>query len=260
MAPDIHFLSFGSSRMAGSRLRIRRDATKMGVFASINILSEKDLDAEFWRQRGEVVRKYRRGYGLWTWKAYLLMQFLHRAPLGDFLVYADVGCALNPEGVDKLLGYFAQIAGRPLPWASFEIEHRLGPWTKRTLLAQYGADDPEFRQRRMLAAAIHFVQVTAATRAFAREWHEAMGATSLIDDSPAAHEHSDFIENRHDQSVFTLLGIQKGVLALPDESYWEPHWNAHLDCPIHGRRWKHRLPWPSAWMRHPCLARLLRRL
>jgi hypothetical protein len=236
----------------------------MGIFDSIMVLDESGLGEDFQRERGGLVRKYGRGYGLWSWKPYLIMRRLDAVEDGDLIMYADAGCSLNPEGRQRLEDYFAK-AGGGAGWLSFSLEypdriHAIGEWTKRAVLRAYGQDHPAVRSRPQLAAGCHFIRASAATRLLARRWYDACGVEADLNDDISAQEHPQFIAHRHDQSIFSVLAMDGPVETIPDETWFEPDWRSNLRYPVHARRWKHRLPWPSAWLRADGLGKALARL
>ena len=260
MQPRVHLLSFASSRM-GSLHRLRREAERMGCFASIALLSAKDLGADYWAACGDFVRTYpSRGYGFWSWKPYVIHRHLAALPQGDVMLYVDAGYSLNVEGLDRFKGYVGRASAHPSGWFVFEVGHAIGPYTKRSLLRAHGADDKTVRELPMLQAGCQFIVARPDNVALAKQWYEGMQERALIDDSHAPDELPGFIAHRHDQSVFSILAHRRGIDHAKDETDWSPDWNAHLDYPLHTRRWKHRIGWPTAWLRRPWLGRILRRI
>jgi hypothetical protein len=257
----IFFLSFGSGcKFYGSRLRLAAEARQLGVFDEITMADECSLGEDFWRSRGDLVRRYKRGFGLWSWKPYLIMKRLEAMKDGGLLVYVDVGCSLNPEGLRRLEEYL-EMAARGPGWLGFSLRgNSNGAWTKRAMLRSLGQDDPAIRGRPQLASGIHFIRACDSTRLLARRWYDACGQEADMNDVCSDDEHPEFIAHRHDQSAFSLLAAGGPVEDIPDESWFEPDWAANRTYPVHARRWKHRIPWPTSWLRSRRLEGILRRL
>jgi hypothetical protein len=233
----------------------------MGCFASITLLSAGDLGADYWSACGDFVRTHpRRGFGFWSWKPYIIHRQLASLPEGDVLLYLDAGYSLNEEGRARFQDYVSRACTHPSGWFVFETGHPLGPYTKRSLLQKHGVDDATTRTLPMLQAGCQFIVVRPDNVTLAKQWYEAMKERAMVDDSLAANEIPGFIAHRHDQSVFSILAHRRGVDHAIDETGWAPDWNAHLEYPIHTRRWKHRIGWPTAWLRRVWLGRILRRL
>jgi len=260
MGVKLHLLSFASSRM-GSLHRLRTEAKAMGCFASVTLLSAEDLGGDYWSACGDFVRTHpRRGYGFWSWKPYIIHRHLASLPEGDVLLYVDAGFSMNVEGLERLKAYVQRATSHPSGWFVFETGSPVGPYTKRSLLRTHGADDATMRALPMLQAGCQFIVARPDNVALAKDWYEAMQVRDLIDDSPAPDELPGFIAHRHDQSVFSILAHRRGIAHAPDETYWPPNWEAHLDYPLHTRRWKHRIGWPTAWLRRPWLGSILRQI
>jgi hypothetical protein len=245
-----HFLSFANRRYGGSLERIRREAVAMDRFRSIQTVDDRGLGADYWRVHAETVRRHRRGFGLWTWKPYVVRRSLESLPGGDVLFYSDAGCSLNPEGRSRLEEYAGMAADDPAGVLAFTLTGKVGEWTKRAALAAFDADSPSMRQREMVMATCFVMRAGPDALDLVREWEQRMADLPLIDDSPSPQgEHAEFREHRHDQSIFTLLAHARGLQRIPDETYWENAWDGSRRFPIHARRWRHRLPWSQAWMR-----------
>ncbi len=232
----------------------------MGIFDDITIADKRSLGVDFWMERGQLVEKYKRGYGLWSWKPYLILRRLEAIADGDLLMYVDVGCSLNHEGRPRLSEYLERARiGRG--WLGFSLPgHTQGQWTKRAMLSSHERDNLEARRQPHLASCIHFIRACEATRRLASQWYDACGSEVAMNDEVSADEHPEFIVHRHDQSAFSLLAADGPVESIVDESWFEPNWNANLRYPVHARRWSHRIPWPSSWLRNQRWERALRRM
>ena len=61
------------------------------ILVSMNgiFFSERDLPKDFFK--GFSPKIYRRGYGYWIWKPYIVSKMMSRLNDGDILVYTDAG-------------------------------------------------------------------------------------------------------------------------------------------------------------------------
>jgi len=247
---NAHLLSFANRHYRGSLSRIRREATVMGRFASIHTVDERWLAPDYWQQHADTVRLHRRGFGLWTWKPYVIRRHLEQLPAGDMILYCDAGCSLNAEGRSRLEEYFTLADSHPRGVLAFALTGLVGQWTKRATLVAFNADDPAMRAREMVAATALVFRAGPDTLDLVREWDERMRDVSLIDDSPSPQgEYPEFRGHRHDQSIFTLLAHERALQRIPDETWFGDAWDGFRQFPIHARRWRHSLPWSQGWMR-----------
>jgi len=167
---------------------------------------------------------------------------------------------LNPEGLVRFRNYIARTVSSPSGWFVFEAGHSIGAYTKRSLLQKHSVDNPSMRNLPMLWAGGQFIVARSHNIRLAKLWFDSMQERSLIDDSMADDEVNGFVAHRHDQSVFSILAHQHGISFTKNETEWAPDWKASLDYPLHARRWKHRIGWPTLWLRNQWLGRILRRI
>jgi hypothetical protein len=257
-----YFLSFGNGgQLYGSRRRIASEARKLDAFDEVNICDENSLGSDFWSARGEMVRKYKRGFGLWAWKPYLILNQIKTMEEGDLLMYADAGCSLNSEGRPRLDEYLDR-ARHGSGWLGFSLQyegyaHTVGNWTKRDMLKSYQMDVAAVRLKPQIAAGCHFIRACDESLRLACQWYYACGREEEMNDEVSNDEHPEFKAHRHDQSAFTLLALKGSVESIPDETWFDPEWGRRLHYPVHARRWKHRIPWPTSWLRNTALEKRL---
>ena len=233
------FLSFANSGLGrwirNPLKRIRRQAETMGVFGDrIRIWTEHDLDADFHEQmKGHLVAGSR-GYGYWCWKPQIVLQLLREMEDGDVLLYADAGCHLNPRGTTRLMEYFALAKEHGI--VAFEArsmddtrrddpsQHFLtdGEWCKGDLLDYYGVRaEKDITETGQLGGTAFLVEKNDDTQKFFAEFLDVFKRRfELCDDSPSISSNlPGFKENRHDQSVFSILGKKHGACRLSCGEY-----------------------------------------
>ena len=71
-----------------------------------------------------------------------------------------------------------------------------------------------------------FLTNNEANQEFVKRWGDVAVSKkySLLIDDPRQHQDKDFIEHRHDQSIFSLLYKESGMFYIPDETNWKPDW------------------------------------
>lgn len=213
---QLHFLSFGgpTKKYHDALDRLNREAVEMNVFSSITAVTDADLkmDAPFWNKHGDFISSNPRGYGYWIWKSYLIKQKLDEIPDGDILLYLDAGCKLNPyakrkffELIDKTLT--KKIIGTHC--ISTDITY-----TKQDTIEKMGMTGKTdiLKKNQMQAGYLMMVKCPEIVDLIDtwRKWNEDY---HLIDDSPSILPNSSqFIEHRHDQSVFNILVKSRGLI------------------------------------------------
>jgi hypothetical protein len=224
------FITFGgpTNEYHNAVKRISSEACDTNVFDHIIGYTDKDLvnDAAFWDKHAGFILANKRGYGYWMWKSYLTKKTLENMNENDILVYADAGCKINPNGTRRLHEYF-DIVNRS-EWAnlSFKMEYLEKTWTKMDIFDYYDAKQPEILDSGQLIATTFVLRKCQHTIDLINRWHEACCQANLINDSPS-HSPNDmsFNENRHDQSLFSVIRKKLGTETTDiDETWFSPNW------------------------------------
>lgn len=235
--PETYFVSF-ADRSYASQKRIAREAKKMYFFNYIFVADERAFEPWYFKKYKD--RWSERGFGYWQWKSYLIRRVMDRMDEGDFLVYADAGCTLNPRGIPRLKEYFQMVTDDKSGVLGFNQHFREAEWTKSDLFAYFNElDNPKYLNHGQVAATCIILQKKANSQQLIDEWfyimhsrHDlATDATSNIPNGP------DFKVNRYDQSVFSLLMVKYGGVELPvEEIFTEGDWEDLKDYPIWATR------------------------
>lgn len=264
---DFWFVTFGDSRLTEARQRIQRQAEKMGVFGNrIRILNESDLAADFCERMKEHLIPGSRGYGYWCWKPQVILQTLREMAEGDVLLYCDIGCHLNKKGLKRLEEYrqyaikhgIVAFQSRALGEnARTDLSLHFLPerqWTKMDLLKHYDvAEQRDVLNSGQVGAGIIVIQNVAHSVCIIEEWRQCYyDHFELVDDSPSKLKNlAGFVENHHDQSVFSILCKKNNVVLLSsgeyahirsympeggDKKLWPEYWRELNRYPVHAKR------------------------
>lgn len=214
----IHLVTFVDSRFGSVARRIRRQARRFGIFQTVNVVTEHELDTSFREKFYVLLSRRTRGYGYYCWKPQVVLQTLRALPDGHLLVYMDAGSHLNPRGRDRMNHYLALCRDSSAGILAFQTQHIEGSWTKGDLLDYFSArENVEITTSGQIQAGLIVVSNSPATRAFFAQWLEVFEEhINLVDDSPSQSISLEgFLGHRHDQSVFSLLAKVNFVSLLP---------------------------------------------
>lgn len=215
----IHFITFANSDSNFSQERIIFEANNMDIFNDVTFYTEKDFDKEFIEKYGSHFRDYKRGYGYWSWKPYIIQQKLNKLQDGDVVVYADSGCMFQRKN-RKTLEKWIDIAvnsnsGILSPCYGPYIEH---DWTRGDLHEYiektYNKDNVDiFDKAIQCGAGILIVCKNDKSVEFIDNWLDVMTNHFHLctDEKSLTPNHPNFKENRHDQSVFSMLSKIYGI-------------------------------------------------
>jgi len=235
------FLAFGDARLSEAAGRIRRQAEEMRIYDEIIVLNERDLGPDFLAEFRDRLVYGSRGFGYWCWKPYVILSGLGRIRPGDILHYADLGCHLNPAGRPRFLEYLALVSEHPSGLLVFRRNSPERQLTKGDLLDYFQVrDEPGIVDSMQIRAGSMLIRHTPENLALAREWLEVFRRDfALVDDTPSRNPNlSGFQENRHDQSVFSILAKRRNALVLPtgEVTPGKHGWGIMAAQPIHFRR------------------------
>ncbi len=194
----------------------------------------EDLDEKYHLKFAEQI-KYKRGYGLWSWKPYIILNAMKMMREGDYLFYCDAGAIyLKPIRLlwDDLVKSRQDIMVFELPLLERE-------WTKKETFISM---DHEDNSNQRLATSI-FIKNTEYSRNFITEWLEYCAdiRCNVPEVVTEIENYPGFIAHRDDQSVFSILSKKWVLQPFRDPSqYGDRPWE--YQCTLaykrrYGKKW-----------------------
>lgn len=246
----VYFLTFGTTDQYRKSLeRICSQAKDLNVFDDIIVYNETDLKSipEFWERNKEFVESNKRGYGYWIWKPYLILKTLKQMKEGDVLVYCDCGSTLRSAGRSQMLEFIELsktaengILGFSLDanGSDFFFEKK---WTKMDVFHKLNIKESEleFFESPQICATEIILCKNKETVDFVQTWYDICMAENYkyVTDRPSEmSNHSSFVENRHDQSIYSLMLKKTNRMKLITEHGVENPFNETF--PIYNSRIK----------------------
>lgn len=188
-----------------------------GGFDKVITYSPDDIDEEFKKKNSDVFFQ-NRGGGYWIWKPYIVYHTLKDINDGDYLFYCDTGSVLL-----KNVKVFIKIMERDhQDIMAFEVYgHAEEFWTKRDIFEYYKNTSDMCRKSNQIMGTFLFMKKTQNTMSIAKEWLDAACTGTLIgdaDNESGLPNYNGFVENRHDQSLLSVLLKTRGVNPYRDPS------------------------------------------
>jgi hypothetical protein len=176
-----------------------------------------DISNDFLSENYKILSNSR-GAGYWLWKPYIILEHLKCLNDGDFMFYCDSG-AMIVSNISNLINVFYNKKQDIMP---FNIADQTEiKWTKRDLLKYLDVDYPEYINTPQINAAFQLIRKSELSIEFYRRYLNCAKIEKLITDYPSESvNHPDFIEHRHDQSIFSLLCKKYGFECFRDPSQW----------------------------------------
>ena len=215
------FLNYGDKKFILSRKRISLEAQNLNYFDKI-ITETEDLknDLEIIdclkNPNFKKVFTAKRGGGYWIWKPYIIYKNLQLLNDNDILVYSDSGSTIpnNKYTIDKLNEYINIVKNSDKGVLAFRNPHIESKWTKGDVFKHFNCLDNKniYNTRQFTANRIIIKKNVHSMALFKIWWETAKNYSHFFDDSTSITKNfNNFTENRHDQSVFSLICKTNGV-------------------------------------------------
>ena len=150
---------------------------------------------------------YSKGYGYWVWKPFIIKEALFTINESDVLLYVDGRSGLKKTGKPiKWLDNF--ILENQFDIASWQMIHKEMSWTNGDIISAFNLDlNSELIKTGQFASTFHAWRKNIRSINFLNEWLNFLLDNREIcrDEDSKKLNHKKFIENRHDQSVFSLM-------------------------------------------------------
>ncbi len=211
------FLSFANSVYVPALKRLEAQIKDCPLIDEFHFLTNKDLDENFRKHFHPYI--YRRGYGYWKWKSYLVKQQFDKMEEGDILVYSDAGCDYNEKAEGRFKEYLDVVRQHESGMLVFEDNFLERQFTKGDVFHFLigGTTFLPISDSNQRWGGMWVMRKCANTKELVDKWCDTcLNYFDLITDKKSVFPNfPEFIENRHDQSVFSILTKQHGAYALP---------------------------------------------
>jgi hypothetical protein len=229
----IHLITFGDSGFVETKKRLCSQAESLGWFDTITAYSPDDLDDDF-KEHFKHILKLPRGGGYWIWKPYIIHKHLEKINDGDILIYLDAGCYINPNGHKRFKEYIEMLNGDGCDAAegdadtgciSFQMSHHTeDKWTTKEIFEHFNihTDSRDIIESGQFIATVRMFKKNANSMNIVSTWRNALYQNPLLftDYYNDANTANTFIENRHDQSVLSVICKLYKTIVLEDETYF----------------------------------------
>ena len=252
---NIILLSFATSDLKKSIKRFSLQAQNSNYYDQIKIITPNELSYYNKQKIGKFLSQgKKRGYCYWYWKPLLLLETLDKVKDGDIIHYLDIGFHINKNSNNRFneyLDFLIEFDRSLLAFQYFALKNRNSSginfpkreelkYTKADLFKYFGKlDNIDITHTPQFSAGNIFIKKDKKIKNFLLDWTEVFEKRfDLIDDTPSKSKNFEkFIENRHDQSVFSILCKINLIKSL---SAYEFDW-AEKD---QKRTWEHIIDYP----------------
>lgn len=170
------------------------------------------IDAEFREQYLHILNQPRGG-GYWLWKPYIINKYLNTLNENDLLFYLDSKYYFT-ENLCNLYANYME-TNDIMVWENKPNEetNQMKKYCKRDVVLKYGMENQVYGKGiNEIWAGCVLLKKTAKTVQLMRSWLDKCCVGTDITDSPSTVPNTDdFIDHRHDQSLFSITLHQAGI-------------------------------------------------
>lgn len=208
-------ITYGNEKFEKAKVFNCKMAKKYGADVAIAYGPEV-LDEEF-RRENQALLMQKRGGGYWIWKPYIILKTLEKLNEGDILIYTDAGAIFV-----KKISYLLQTMEREnTDIMVFSLDHLEKTYTKRDAFILMECDTPAYTDTNQILSGYIICKKTERVLRLFTEWQKYILDERIVSDIPnriGKDNYEGFIENRHDQSILSLLCKKYGVKPFRDPS------------------------------------------
>lgn len=203
----IYLLNFATDKFLGNQKVQNYSANKFGIVNTISLNDDWLKNTDFFNQNKKIF-SIKKGFGLWIWKPFIILDTLSTLNYGDILFYLDADFYII-DRIEPLIKICMQ-----KNVLLFRGRHMSKKWIKRDCFCVMECDTPDFYNLPILCAGMNFWKKTDGNIIFLQEWLSLCQNFHLISDNPSEMpELSEFVAHRHDQAILTLLATKHRIEA-----------------------------------------------
>lgn len=228
----IHFITYGNDKFKSSKERIVEEAKEFGEFKSIRKYGPEDLPNDFVRSYKEILLMGRGG-GYWIWRPLIILMALKDIEENDFLVYLDAGCKLNTNGKSRFKEYIRKLKESEYGIMSFQMSGKVGSgklekennWTCKEIFKYFNIDpNSDIGESGQYLGGILIMRKNKHLIKILEEVVNVLkNDVNLFTDYYKKGQHKEFKENRHEQSITSIIRkIYGSVVIDGDETFVLP--------------------------------------
>ena len=226
MTQKIHLITYGDNNFTKSKQRINNEAINSDWFDSVTVYGPENLDNDF-KLKFKNILEQSRGGGYWIWKSYIIKKKLDEINDNDILIYLDAGCSINPQGKDRFNKYVEMLNNSDEGGISFELTHPEKKYTTKEIFNYFNIDiNGEIANSGQILATVRIMKKNKNLMNLINLESKTLYDNALLfTDHYNNNQESYFKDNRHDQSILSLVRKKVGSIVLTDETYFQPFGN-----------------------------------
>ena len=227
MVQKIHFITFGNERFKNSKKRICKEAKRSGWFDSITEYSPENINHDFKNKHQNILCQHQ-GAGFWIWKYDIIKQKLNQINDNDIIIYLDAGCTINIKAKKRFDEYINLLNNNQEGIISFQMCTDPVPeykWTINEIFDFFEIKkNSDIYNSNQYMGTVLIMKKNDHLQLILDKCNEILNHNNLVITNQFVEknklENNLFKDNRHDQSILSVVRKKYGSVVLPDETIW----------------------------------------
>lgn len=241
MPQKVHLISYANQKFEKSMEKLINEAKEFNEFSSITGYKPENLSQSFVKRFNSVL-KLPRGAGYWIWKFDIIKQKLDEIADNDILVYLDAGCQINVNAKERFKEYIDMLNKSEYGFFSFSFHYFKELFYTTKEILNYFNETPESNlgQDYHLVGGILLMKKCPHTYKVLNKCFELLNHDPklITDHYNKNNQNKEFKDNRHDQSILSVVRNMYGSCIINDETYTEGDWKKLNHIPFLAKRRK----------------------
>lgn len=233
-----YFLTYGDRGFYLSKKHLISLAKKSKFFDYHLSLGPSDLDYKFKKDFSNILEKSRGG-GYWIWKHRIIKNLLNDIAKDDIVVYCDAGASINltKKARSRYFEYISMLNDSEYSSLRMQCEEGFVEkyYTYKEIFDYFNIKtDSQIGNSLQYQAGHMIFKNNEHSKNYFNEYELFLSSYPyLITDSLNKKNQIDnFIENRHDQSIFSILSKTLGSVVIPNETEFRNRLDAQYNYPF----------------------------
>lgn len=232
----LYFITYATKDFDIAARHLIKLANKSNFFERCIYFKPTDLPKDF-KEKYKNIFQYKRGAGYWIWKHKIILDTLKEIDEDSIVIYSDSGSSFNQKASTRFFEYIEMLNDSEFDNFRIECEEQYleREWTTRQLFEYFSlTPDSQIGRTTQLEATQMLFQKTKDTMDYFNEYIEVLNNDMFLisDKFNNYNQIKEFRENRHDQSIFSLLSKSRGCVSIKNETHFSSNPLIQYDYPF----------------------------
>lgn len=230
------FLTYGDKNFSIAKKHLSLLAKESNFFDEVVALGPDDLDNDFKNQFSKILET-KKGGGFWIWKHRVIKNLLNDLSNDDLIIYCDAGASLNYKAEKRFTEYIEIISDSSFGNFRMECEPQYKEinYTTKQLFDYFDVPySSEIAKSTQFQAGHMIFKKNNHTHDYLNHYSHLLNKDDelITDFYSSENQHEKFIENRHDQSIFSLMSKIYGCELIKNETEFKSRPSEQYEYPF----------------------------